>query len=478
MDTLTTIHRHIAETALRLDDLVHQAGHNTSPSPELLETSLAELTSTLEELRVSEEELRSQREDLDRSREELRAEAERWRELFRTAPDALLVTDLEGTIREASQQAARLLGAREDFLPGKPLVVFVAEEDRQAFRRQLPWVEDMERLTAWELRVMPRGGPPVRVEVSVAAVRDRSGNPTAFHWVIRDVSHRQEERLPAAAEAEADGPRLVQSGQDDAGAAAWRADFLAQVSRKAGPASSSAAEALAGLLRDSVVSALYVGRLHEGDRLPGIREVARATGLNHKVVSRAYRILVAEGVMEVRDRSGVYVARQQWAEGELEGETARWLAGVLTDAWERRIEIPDLPELIRGWTTSVRIRCACVESSPERRSALSRELRDRFGLYPVPVALESLPDDAGELAEVVRDVDMVVTTPFHSGRVRVLARTLGKPLLVASLATEAEGRLTVGAPPLSPDTARSIVTTLVRINLEAGGAPADDRRLA
>jgi len=350
MDTISTIRRHISKTTLRLDDLVHQAARATSPAPELLETSLSELSSALEELRVSEEELRSQRDEIDSSREELRAEAWHWEELFRLAPDALLVTDLSGTIGEANHAAAQLLGVCDDALVGKPLTLFVAEEDRRSFRQRLPWICDTERLTAWELRLRPRSGTTLAVEVSVAATRDRSGTPTGFQWVVRDVSHRgrvEEARPAPGVEAEAAGPPPLAAVHDDVDAAAWREAFLAEAPKVVGPASGAPAQSLAELLRESVLSALYLGHLREGDRLPGIREVARATGLNHKVVSRAFRTLTDEGVMEVRDRSGVYVARQQWADGELQDETARWLARVLTDAWERRIELADFPELIR-----------------------------------------------------------------------------------------------------------------------------------
>lgn len=500
MDTITSIHRHIAKTTLRLDDLVHQAGRASAPAPELLETSLTELSSALEELRVSEEELRSQRDDLDASREALRVEVERWQELFRLAPDPCLVTDLDGTICEANHSAAQLLGVREEVLPGKPLAVFVAEDDRRELLRQLPWIAEAQRLTAWELRLRPRSGGTVPVELSVAAMRDRSGAPTGFQWIARDVSHRVREGGPFSperpAEAGAGEPAPEHPFQDDAGAADWRLSFLAEAARAVGPETPAAVETLAGLLRESVVGALYLGHLREGSRLPGIRELARSTRLNHKVVSRVYRMLEAEGIMEVRDRSGAYVARQQWMDGELQGETARWLAEVLTDAWERRIEIPHLPELIRRWTASVPVRCACVESSVDRRAVLCRELRDKFGLDVIPVSLEP---DAGEpvgLTEAVQEAEMVVTTPFHAGRVRTLARALGKPLLVASLAggkgamvlrsadgAEARERTTpMLTPPLSTETARGIVSAMVRINLDAGGqgggTPGEDRRLA
>ncbi len=81
-------------------------------------------------------------------------------------------------------------------------------------------------------------------------------------------------------------------------------------------------------LRMRVVRALHLGHLRTGDRLPGIREIQRETGLNDRIVARAYRALAVEGLVEVRGRSGVYVAEQDRLSAKLLPETARWLEDV------------------------------------------------------------------------------------------------------------------------------------------------------
>jgi hypothetical protein len=45
----------------------------------------------------------------------------------------------------------------------------------------------------------------------------------------------------------------------------------------------------------------------------------------------------------------VYLAPQDQFGGELLAETARWLAGVLVEAWKRRMTISELPDLIRRY---------------------------------------------------------------------------------------------------------------------------------
>ncbi len=82
--------------------------------------ALAEFSTALEELHVASEELRQQNEELLAAREALEVERQRYRDLFEFAPDGYLVTDADGTIQEANQAAALLLGVRQDFLEGKP----------------------------------------------------------------------------------------------------------------------------------------------------------------------------------------------------------------------------------------------------------------------------------------------------------------------------------------------------------------------
>nr|MBA2245728.1 GntR family transcriptional regulator [Gemmatimonadota bacterium] len=144
-------------------------------------------------------------------------------------------------------------------------------------------------------------------------------------------------------------------------------------------------------LRDQIVGGLHVGRLRSGDRLPSLREVARELGVDIRAVARAYRMLEEEGLVEVRTRSGVYVARQERVGGEVQAEMARWMANVLTEAWKRRIPVPELSERIRLGTT-VRLRCACVESTEDAMTAICSELRDEFGIDTLPVPKKILAD--------------------------------------------------------------------------------------
>jgi PAS domain S-box-containing protein len=159
---------------------------------------MEKLQTTLEELRVAEEELRTQNEELLAARHELEAERARYQALFEFAPDAYLVTTPEGKILEANQAAAELLHVRPPYLPGKPLAVFVSEEDRREFRDRLNRLPAEGPRLVWEARLQPRSGKVLETLVSVAAHWDARGEVTGLLWQLRDITaHKQAERLAA-----------------------------------------------------------------------------------------------------------------------------------------------------------------------------------------------------------------------------------------------------------------------------------------
>lgn len=135
-------------------------------------------------------------------------------EVFEFAFDAYLVTDAQGLILDCNGPAARLLQCRQEFLPGKPLGLFVTDPDRPAFYRRLAQMYQGGTAEALDLRVGRRGADPRDVLAVAAPVRDgEEGRPTTYRWLLRDVTGlrrteselRQErlllERLVDAAEA-------------------------------------------------------------------------------------------------------------------------------------------------------------------------------------------------------------------------------------------------------------------------------------
>jgi PAS domain S-box-containing protein len=152
-----------------------------------------ELLVAVEELRVAEEELRHQNEQLTIAHVAVAEERRRYQQLFLYAPDAYLLTDLNGMIREANHSAAHLLGVQPRFLAGKTLISFVAVEDRPRLRGEIGRWQSEPAAKSIELRLQPRGGQPFDASLTLSVAR---GGPQdkayGFRWLVRDISaHHQ-----------------------------------------------------------------------------------------------------------------------------------------------------------------------------------------------------------------------------------------------------------------------------------------------
>src|SRR6266849_3825008 len=118
-------------------------------------------------------------------------ERQRYQDLFEFVPDGYLVTDAEGTIREANRAAAALLNIPQESLPGQPLVGFIPAEERGAFDLELSRLRQVDLVQDWEVRLQAHDGAPLIAAVTAAAVRDAAGTLTALHWLLRDLTERK-----------------------------------------------------------------------------------------------------------------------------------------------------------------------------------------------------------------------------------------------------------------------------------------------
>ena len=132
--------------------------------------------------------------DLQRQQAEISAmqatlEHERhYCDLFDFAPDAYVVTNSGGKIREANLAAARLLGVDRDRLAGRSLTSFVARKDWHLFQNELLKLRNVDRLQEWALRMQPAQGEPFDASMRVTAVREMDVTPVSLRWLIRDVT--------------------------------------------------------------------------------------------------------------------------------------------------------------------------------------------------------------------------------------------------------------------------------------------------
>ncbi len=189
-------------------------------------------------------------------------------------------------------------------------------------------------------------------------------------------------------------------------------------------------------LRRRLASDLHVGRLAPGDRLPSIRAVARETGVDHRAVADAYRVLAEEGLVEIQGRSGVRVRGDGRPEGgravDSPAERVSWLAGVIAEGWTRRLTTGDLRRMIDSCVGGGALRCACVESDRDQMVAYCAEIGQfsEMAMVPCYVASGGAPGEREGLRETLRGCDVVVTTQYHSATVREALGEDGPPVVL------------------------------------------------
>ena len=209
--------------------------------------------------------------------------------------------------------------------------------------------------------------------------------------------------------------------------------------------------------------------------------------MDPRVVAAAYRGLARDGLVERRPGArGFFVAGHaeprrggRTSPGSREGglddgrgdggdsRPVEWLAGVLVQAIERDIPVPDFPE--RAWraTETLRLRAVCVDGNRDHVTWLCRELQEDYGVEATGLEVDELPSDGGgsgadapdgtdplcdaapaALPLALRRADLLVTTQAHAVVVQSLAVRLGRPCVVVThredLTRELERLLTSG----------------------------------
>ena len=115
-------------------------------------------------------------------------ERQHYYDLFQLSPDAYLVTSANGLILEANCAIASLLKIPQSYLPGKPLAVFIAPDDRSLFRTHLNQLSLVNDVQYWQLDLCPRHGEPFAAVLKVAIARDDKGMIEALRIGVHDIS--------------------------------------------------------------------------------------------------------------------------------------------------------------------------------------------------------------------------------------------------------------------------------------------------
>jgi signal transduction histidine kinase len=161
----------------------------------VLHAALSELTAIADRLSIDAGRLHAAEEALTSERHHLAAERSRSQLLFDVAPEAWLVSDANGIIRQANPAAAKLLN---DVAVGRPLVLRFVPDDRARIHA-LAAASSRGKATDALIVTLSAGSPPVRAQLKCALAGEDH-----LLWIVRDVTEQQaaQARLEAAIERE------------------------------------------------------------------------------------------------------------------------------------------------------------------------------------------------------------------------------------------------------------------------------------
>jgi hypothetical protein len=193
------------------------------------------------------------------------------------------------------------------------------------------------------------------------------------------------------------------------------------------------------ILRSRVLRGLRGGTLEAGARLPSARELVAEFGVDHRLILGAYRELAAEGLVEVRERGGVYVSRTPVSAGAAAALPIKWFADVFADGVARDICAPDLATWLTRSIGTLRLHAIVISSTEDQAAGLARELHDDFGLDAEGFTAAQLQDSDTHVAALKR-ADLFVATRAHVA----LAETLASRYDRTALTIEVRPDLVVG----------------------------------
>jgi len=203
----------------------------------------------------------------------------------------------------------------------------------------------------------------------------------------------------------------------------------------------NAPEPLVQQAREQILSALHLGRLRAGERLPSVRSLSRTWGIDPKTAFRIYHALAEEGYVRLRPGSGAYL--KEVAPSLLDQAHAlalmRLVRKHVTLAEQLDIDSQRYVDLVARYAgrhqagDEKRDRIAFIECNREQVDTIAQELSRRARTMAEPLLLEAVAGGDRRALAVAATCRYLVTTDFHFAELDPIARRLGKRLLCARL---------------------------------------------
>jgi PAS domain S-box-containing protein len=152
---------------------------------------------------------------------ELKDSEIRYRSLVETSPDAITLTDLQGTIVVCNQQAAALHGYSSiEEMIGRNAFEMLAPEDHQRAADDMGRVVGAGIARNLEYTSVKKDGSRFPSEINGSIIMDSEGKPNGFMSIMRDITGRRH----------AEGARIAQEAAERANQA--KSEFLSRMSHE------------------------------------------------------------------------------------------------------------------------------------------------------------------------------------------------------------------------------------------------------
>lgn len=187
--------------------------------------------------------------------------------------------------------------------------------------------------------------------------------------------------------------------------------------------------ALTDSIRQQIVNAVATGMWQRGDRLPSSREMATQLGVDARLITRAYQQLEVEGLVDLRSRSGAYIAQvgPQRPFGAPPALTESWIVSLLEQGVWREIAAPDVAEWLRRATMTTRLHFFVIAPTTDQVVGIRREIERFYGVECAGMTMSALA--VIPMPDELRRADMIVTVDTCLLFAKTFAAKLGIPCL-------------------------------------------------
>ncbi|MFC1670823.1 PAS domain S-box protein [Spirochaetota bacterium] len=122
----------------------------------------------------------------------LRESEAKLRAIFESSPNAIIVTDISGVIRNCSHMALNVFGySSKDELVDKPALNLIDISDRQKAVDKMEEAIPNELLKNEDFRIVKKDGHEFIGEISASVIKNYSGDPIGFVSIINDITDRK-----------------------------------------------------------------------------------------------------------------------------------------------------------------------------------------------------------------------------------------------------------------------------------------------